>query len=175
MTSAVLVIDVQRGIFDRDPKPFEAEQVIENINTVTARAREAQVPILFLQQELTSGWMAFGSESWQLQAQLEVGEGDIVIRKTRSDGFLHTTLHETLTSRGVSRLIVCGYASEFCIDSTIRRASSLDYAIHIVSDAHTTHDKEHLTAEQIRNHHNVTLSMSPTIEATPAAELTFTD
>jgi hypothetical protein len=28
-----------------------------------------------------------------------------------------------------------------------------------------THDKEHLSAEIIRNHHNITLSMGPTITA----------
>jgi S-ribosylhomocysteine lyase LuxS involved in autoinducer biosynthesis len=41
----------------------------------------------------------------------------------------------------------------------------LGYTVQLVSDAHTTHDKEHLSAEIIRNHHNITLSMGPTITA----------
>jgi nicotinamidase-related amidase len=41
MKTAVLVIDVQRGLFDDAPRPFEADDVVERINALTAGARVA--------------------------------------------------------------------------------------------------------------------------------------
>ena len=41
MSTALLVIDVQRGLFDSEPRPFEADAVIARINALTARARVA--------------------------------------------------------------------------------------------------------------------------------------
>jgi nicotinamidase-related amidase len=43
------------------------------------------------------------------------------------------------------------------VDTTVRRAAGLGYSVELVSDAHTTHDKSHASAEQIRAHHNATL------------------
>jgi nicotinamidase-related amidase len=96
---------------------------------------------------------------------LILGKNDLYIRKTVGDSFLRTELQDKLKSLNISDLIICGYASEFCMDNTIRRATGLGYTVQLVSDAHTTHDKEHLSAEIIRNHHNITLSMGPTITA----------
>lgn len=164
MKSAVLVIDVQRGLFDGSPRPFEADQVVQRINNVASQARIAGIPVIFLQAE-HPGFLEHGSDRWQLHPGLSVKDSDLKIRKTKANSFLETNLQEILTGLGAKNLIVCGYSSEFCIDSTVRYASALGYTIQIVSDAHTTHDKEHLSAKQIREHHNITLSKSPTVSA----------
>jgi nicotinamidase-related amidase len=83
--------------------------------------------------------------------------------RTMGDSFLRTDLEEKLVSLKIKNLVICRYASEYCIDNTTRRATGLGYTVQLVFDAHTTHDKAHLTAEKIREHHNVTLSMGPTI------------
>lgn len=70
---------------------------------------------------------------------------------------MRTDLAKILESKQIKHLIVAGYASEFCVDTTIRRAASLGFSVELVSDAHTTHDKEHATGKTIRTHHNCTL------------------
>ncbi len=45
MRSALLVIDVQRGLFAPKPQPFEAVEVIERINALAQNAREAGAPV----------------------------------------------------------------------------------------------------------------------------------
>lgn len=74
-----------------------------------------------------------------------------------------------------SHLLVCVYASEFCIDTTIRAAAALGYDITLISDAHTTHDKLHTSAEAIILHENATLpeltSFGIRINVTPSAEI----
>lgn len=162
--SAILVIGVQHALFDANPRPFEADEVVQRINNVTAQARTTGVPVIFIQSE-HPGFLEYRSERWQLHSALSVKESDLKIRKTKANSFLDTNLQEILTEVGAKNLIVCGYSSEFCIDSTVRYASALGYTIQLVSDAHTTHDKEHLSAMQIREHHNITLSKGPTVSA----------
>ena len=170
MKSAVLVTDVQTKVFDTNPRPFEADEVVKRINHVTALARAAGVSVFLIQHE-APGYLDHESEGWQLQKDLVVKDSDIRVRKTTGDSFLRTDLEENLKSLDVTNLIICGYASEFCIDNTTRRATGLGYTVQLVSDAHTTHDKKHLSAKKIREHHNLTLSMGPTITAVQSEDI----
>jgi nicotinamidase-related amidase len=46
-----------------------------------------------------------------------------------------------------------GYATDFCVDTTVRSAASRDYGVIVVSDCHTTKDRPVLDAERIKAHH----------------------
>jgi nicotinamidase-related amidase len=177
MQSAVLVIDVQRGLFDEIPRPYEAEEIIGRINSITGRARKAKVPVIFIQHEQAKGLLAWASDGWKLQAGLIVAGDDYRVRKKTPDSFLGTDLHQILEANNVDDVIICGYASEFCIDTTTRRAAALGYTVQLVADGHTTHDKGHASAKQIREHHNQTLqdiaSFGPSITAVGAADIIF--
>jgi nicotinamidase-related amidase len=177
MKSALLVIDVQRGLFDDEPRPYEADAVVDRINSLTARARSAGTPVVFVHHERQSGLLEYGSASWQLERRLVVKDGDITLRKATPDSFLRTELSELLAQWGTEQVVICGYATEFCVDTTTRRAAALGFPVVLVADAHTTHDKDHASAAQIRTHHNATLpnigSFGPEIKAMPAAEVAF--
>lgn len=177
MRSALLVIDVQRCLVDEEPRPFEAEVVIGRINALTERARQAKMPVIFVQHETESGTLVRGSEGWQLAEGLLVVDGDLHVRKTTPDSFLRTPLGDLLADRGTENVIVCGYATEFCVDTTVRRAAALGYSVTVAADAHTTHDKSHASAAQIRAHHNATLpeitSFGRPIIAVPAGEISL--
>ena len=172
MKSAVLVTDVQAKLFDTNPRPFEADEAVKRINHVTTLARAAGVPVFLIQHE-APGYLDHGSEGWQLQKDLVIKDADIRVRKTTGDSFLRTDLEENLKLLDITNLVICGYASEFCIDNTTRRATGLGYTVQLVSDAHTTHDKKHLSAKKIREHHNLTLSMGPTITAVQSEDITI--
>jgi len=109
--------------------------------------------------------MDHGTDAWKLAPSLELHSTDVLLRKTASDAFLRTGLSELLASRGVTDLIVCGLQSEFCVDSTVRRAMALGYPVVLVADGHTTVDNGVLSAGQIAAHHNWTLS---NIESCPS-------
>lgn len=181
MNSALLVIDVQHGLFGGAPDlmgpPFEAEAVIARINSLVARARSAGAPVVWVQHQRAEGFLAQGSASWQLQPDLHAQGTDTRVFKTTPDSFLRTDLAEHLARWGTQRLVVCGYATEFCIDTTSRRALALGWPVTLAADAHTTHDKPHLSGAQIRQHHNITLpdisSFGPRATAVPAAQVVF--
>lgn len=155
---ALLVIDVQHGLFTPLPRPYSSLEVMKRINELSRRARLDNAPVIFVQHEAISGdYFMHGSEAWGLDAGLIIGSTDHFVRKTTPDSFLRTNLESILLESGISHLVICGYATEFCIDTTVRRAASLGYDVTIVSDAHTTHDKAHAEAAHIIAHHNATL------------------
>jgi nicotinamidase-related amidase len=176
MKSALLVIDVQKGLFE--PTPFDADRVISRINRLAARARKSDVPVIFVQHETApGGGLDHGSSGWELLESAQVEAGDHFTRKTTPDAFLKTRLEELLKKLEVTHLVACGYATEFCVDTTTRRAAGLGYHVTLAADAHTTHDKPHAEGKTIRAHHNATLpaieSFGVTITAVPSDDIEF--
>ena len=155
---ALLIIDVQSLLFDSIPAPFEAKEVIARINQLSIWARNKAIPVIFIQHEAPNSPIEFGSAGWQLQGDLIKAESDLFVRKTTPNSFLRTNLKELLDAQSIEHLIICGYATEFCVDTTTRQAAAFGYSIDLVEDAHTTQDKEHASAAFIREHHNQTLS-----------------
>ena len=176
-TTALIVIDVQHALFQPEPRPFEADAVLARINQLSAAARAAAVPVVWVQHERDGHALAHGSPGWALAAALHTEADDLYFRKTTPDSFLRTGLGDWLTAQGVQHLVVCGYASEYCIDTSTRRAAGLGFAVTLAADAHTTHDKAHASGEQIRAHHNATLpdltSFGVVIQARASADIHF--
>lgn len=158
MKTALLVIDVQQGLCEGEHNAFESQQVIGRINTVTEKARAAGAVVVFIQHESESGFMAAGSREWQIADGLHLEPADLCIRKTTPDAFNRTELHEVLKEHGINDLVICGMQTEFCVDTTTRRALALGYPVVLVEDAHTTEANAHLSAAQIIQHHNDTLT-----------------
>ena len=169
MKRALLVVDVQQGLFVDEPRPAEIDIVIRNINLLARRARAAGDPVFLIQHEAPGSELAYGSPSWQLDHRLEVDPGDVLIRKTTSAPYASSDLQQRLKALDVSAVVVAGYATEFCIDSTVRWSASLGLRVTLASDAHTTHDKAHLSARQIIAHHNATLPSIQSLGAPIAA------
>jgi nicotinamidase-related amidase len=158
MSRAVLVIDVQRSLCEGEYETFESAQVIDRINQVTARARAAGVLVVIIQHESASGPFAYGKPGWQLAPALRTAPTDTFLRKTATDSFHLTELDALLKRHAITELVICGMQSDFCVDTTTRRALGLGYPVVLVSDGHTTLANKHLSAAQIREHHNETLS-----------------
>ena len=158
MKTALLIIDVQQGLCEGKHATFESQRVIANINMVSKKVRDAGALVIFIQHESSSGLLAFGSKAWQLADGLHIEPSDLRLRKTASDSFHQTELDALLKQHAITDLIICGMQTEFCVDTTVRRALALTYPVVLVADAHTTEDSEILTAAQIIRHHNHTLT-----------------
>ncbi len=155
--SAVLVIDVQIGIIEGF-RAYHGSEVLERINKLVSKARASNMPIIYVQHDGEKGHpLEVGSEGWQIHPAITPHEKDLIINKRASDSFFETTLQRELEARGVKHLIVTGCMTEYCVDTTSRRAVSMGYAVTLVSDAHTTIDNKLLTAAQIIAHHNALL------------------
>jgi len=176
MTTALLVIDVQKVLCEGRYAAFESDRVIDRINEVSRKARAAGAPVVVIQHETAPGGdMDHGTEAWKLASRLEVAAEDLKVRKTACDSFHRTGLQAMLEARGVTDLVVCGLQTDFCVHTTILRALALGYPVVLVADGHSTLDNRVLTAAQIIAHHNETLanleSFGPRVRPVPAADV----
>ena len=79
---------------------------------------------------------------------------DRVVRKTLNDAFFETSLHSDLTELRPKRLLVAGWATDLCVDASIRSAVALGFQVVVVVDCHTVSDRPHLAAEAVIEHHH---------------------
>jgi nicotinamidase-related amidase len=112
------------------------------------------------------------SRTWKLS---EAGEP--VVQKHACDSFHQTPLQQELEQRGIEHLIVVGAQTDYCVGTSVRRATTCGYDVTLVSDAHTTDDNDILTAEQVIAYHNDLLNgfrtNNYTITVKPTSEITF--
>jgi nicotinamidase-related amidase len=176
---ALLVIDVQQGLCEGNARPFALEDVLARINALAERARAAGAPVIFIQHEGKDGYLEHGTQGWQLHRDLQPGAKDLRVRKTATDAFHRTELRAVLEREGIDELVVCGMHTEFCVDTTIRRALALGYPVVLASDAHTSEGSAALTPAQVIAHHNDVLSnitsFGPRVRPVPSADVRFAD
>ena len=177
MTRAVLVIDVQRSLCEGAYETFESVRVIDRVNQVTSKARSAGTLVVIIQHESPSGPLAYGSLGWELAPALCTTPTDTFLRKTATDSFHLTELDALLKRHAVTEVVICGMQTDFCVDTTTRRALGLGFHVVLVSDGHTTLDNKHLSAAQIIDHHNETLanitSFGPVVRLERAHDIQF--
>lgn len=150
---ALLVIDMQVGLFEGSPPRYDADGVIQRINQVAETVRSTGGIVVFVKHE-DKGSLRRGTKGWGILPTLEREHSDLLVHKRACDSFYETELADVLEKHGVQQLIVTGCATDFCVDTTIRAAASRDYEVVVVEDGHTTRDRLHLDAKSIIGHHN---------------------
>lgn len=148
----LLVIDMQQGLFAH-PRHQDA-QVIANINRLADSVRANQGRVIYVQHDAPGSELEPGSAAWQLHTDLIPARSDSRVSKTACDSFLDTELGFLLAEQAVDRLLICGCATDFCVDTTLRSAAARGFDVFAVTDAHTTADRPHLSAEKIIEHHH---------------------
>jgi ureidoacrylate peracid hydrolase len=142
-----------------------AGAVVERVRTTVAAARAAGVLVVFLQNgwdsdyleaggpgspnywksnalktmrarpELAGQLLAKGGWDYQLVDGLKPEAGDILIQKPRYSAFSGTALDLMLRARGIRNLVLCGIATNVCVESTLRDGFFLEYFGVLLADA----------------------------------------
>ncbi|OBZ96918.1 isochorismatase [Pararhizobium polonicum] len=185
MTTALLIIDVQNAILDGEGSP-ERQPVIDaalnetvgRLQSIQARARASHIPVILVQHDGGAGDpLARSSNGWGLRREIAPVPGETVVHKMSSDSFFQTDLQEQLAKHAVTHLVIGGCQTQYCVDTTARRAVSLGYDVTLLSDGHMTGDMGELSFSQIIAHHNRLLggfrAGAQTIELRRSNEITF--
>lgn len=159
--TAVVVIDVQNGILGSadDERARETARALDatvaRISDLLDRARTAGIPVLYVQHDGGSGSpLQPHTQAWEIRAEIAPQPGEPVIRKRACDAFFETPLDAELASRNVKRIVVAGCMTQYCVDTSVRRAVTLGYDVVLAADGHATADAGGLRFEQIIGHHN---------------------
>lgn len=167
MDTALLIINAQVNMFGPEPV-HRAADVLAILRQLLDQARAAGATVIFVRNNREADELS--SAGWNIHPQLAPLPGEAIIDMTQPDAFYRTGLSGALNERGIRRLIIAGMQTEYCIDTTTRRANSLDFEVSLVADGHST-VAGILSAEQIIGHHNHVLRAFADVR--PAAEIDF--
>jgi ureidoacrylate peracid hydrolase len=90
-----------------------------------------------------------------------------VVIKHRYSAFINTDLNTVLRARGIQSVLVCGVATNVCVETTARDGYMYDYYVTMIDDCSAAYDaKLHMgTLENMRRHFGLVASSSEIIEA----------
>lgn len=137
---ALIVIDVQNEYFDgalpiSDPP---RETSVANIGRAMDAATAAGVPVIVVRHssdEADEEIFRPGSHEWELRPEVAERSRDHLVEKHLPGSFTGTPLDDILRAEGVDTVVLTGYMTHMCVDTTSREAAHRGYAVEILRDA----------------------------------------
>jgi nicotinamidase-related amidase len=133
--SALVVVDAQVGVLS---SVWEPGRLVGNIEDLVRKARLSGAPVFWVQH--SDNELKYGSDHWKLAPNLTALPSEALIQKNFNSAFANTTLDRSLRDLGVTRLVLAGAATNWCIRATAYSALDRGYELTVVSDGHSTED-----------------------------------
>lgn len=149
--TALVVIDLQKGIAAMPTQPHAAEKVIANAAKLANAFRQNQMPVFLVHVQPSpdgkdrlnpavdgeNPWAKrkMGPDFSKFVQELGPKEGDFIITKKNWGAFYGTDLDLQLRRRKIDTIVLCGIATNFGVESTARFAYEFGYNQIFVEDA----------------------------------------
>lgn len=141
MKKALLVIDVQNEYFTGKLKVTYPNNSLDNIIKVMDWAKEKGMPIIIIQHTGINGdTFIKNSNAWNIHPEIIKKSYDYIIEKTKPSSFYKTDLEDILKKEDIEGIVVSGYMTQMCCDTTAREAFHKGYSVEFLSDATGTID-----------------------------------
>ncbi|WP_325343185.1 cysteine hydrolase family protein [Xylophilus sp.] len=115
------------------------EPALDAAADLLRRVRALGTPVIHVQHDGGSGSpYDVGAETGAIADKVAPRAGEAVVRKKRPNSFVGTDLQERLAAIGRRDLVVAGFMTHMCINSTARGAFNLDYAVTVPASATAT-------------------------------------
>ncbi len=172
MSSALVLIDAQRNMFDPAAPAEGADLLLARLCDLLQRARSAGVPVALVRNCGGPGDPDEpGTPGFDLHPDLRVADGDLVLDKTTDDAFASTPLHPKLAACGVDHVVIAGLQSEYCVRDSVLGALRHGLRVTLVSDGHSTYPSGGRTGDAIRADVNSELAWQ--VALTPTQGIRF--
>ncbi len=137
--SALVMIDCQntyrQGLMQLDG----VEAALDEAQRLLERARSLGIPIIHIQHDAGPGSpYDIREELGQIADKVKPRPGEPLIVKNYPNSFVQTDLHERLQKLGISNLVLAGFMTHMCVNSTARGAFNLGYRPTVVAAATAT-------------------------------------
>jgi len=131
--SALIMIDCQ-NTYTRGPMELVGVQAaLDQAAELLDRARSAGIPIVHIQHDDGEGSLYdVRGESGAIVERVAPREGEQIVIKNYPNAFVGTDLQERLTG-GPQNLLLAGFMTHMCVNSTARGAFNLGYAPTVVA------------------------------------------
>lgn len=143
----VMVVDMQNGVFATPRRQQQA--CVAKVNQLIQAADR----VIFIQHQ-EEGGLEEGSDGFALLPDLQRPDNALYVTKTACDAFYQTTLEQVLAAHEITGFVMCGCATDYCVDTTLKVGASKGYRITVAEDAHTTANRPAAEAETLIAHYN---------------------
>ncbi len=148
--STLVMIDCQntytRGVMELDG----VSAALDEAAVLLDRARTAGIPIIHIQHSDGPGSLYdIDGESGAIVSQVAPRDGEVVVVKQYPNSFVQTDLDERLKAMGATNLVLAGFMTHMCVNSTARGAFNLGYAPTVVAAATATRALPGVTGEPV--------------------------
>jgi nicotinamidase-related amidase len=138
--TALVVIDAQQEYFAPLGKVVlpDGPAAVKRIARALAWARAEKVSVIHIVHESRKAGAAIfapGSPALAVHPDAAAVGDEPVYTKHLPGSFTGTPLEETLRKHGVERVIVAGFMTQMCVDTTTRQAAHLGFSVTVLSDA----------------------------------------
>lgn len=148
LESALLLIDVQVGVdvlshwggsTGRRNNPDAETKMLQ----LLAAWRNADLQVAFTRHDSreAASPLKFSLPTGAQKPGFEPIAGEIVVEKDVNSGFIGTDLEIQLRRAGVSRLVIVGFLTNFCVETTTRMAGNLGFDTYLVDDCCSTSNR----------------------------------
>jgi nicotinamidase-related amidase len=158
--TALVVIDLQKGVAARPSKPYAAQEVITNAAKLVNEFRINGMPVFLVHVDVTKEAMLnvisdqtfsrpqAASPDWaEFVPELTPKPSDVVITKRQWGAFYGTELDLQLRRRKMDTIVLCGISTDVGVESTARFAYEYGYQQIFAEDAMTAaSDEQHSAA-----------------------------
>lgn len=135
---ALLIIDAQNEYFTgKLPISYPAGSLDHILQAMDA-ANAAGVPVVVIQHgapQPDSATFRRGSREWELHPAVAERPRDVLIEKTLPGSFTGTELPAWLGEREIDTVVIAGYMTQMCCDTTARQAMHQGLNVEFLSDA----------------------------------------
>ena len=166
--TALLVIDVQKGLFEKGTPIYNADQLLDNINALVDKAHAAGAAVFYI-QHCDERDLSRDSHGWELHSRLQPNQKDFYLLKEKSNSFEGTNLDQQLKVLGVENVIVTGLVTHGCVKNGCLGAKEHGYHVTLVGDGHSSFSAK---ASKLIEEWNEKLTAEGVL-VKPAAEISF--
>jgi len=143
--TALLLIDVQKGVNvlehwggptgRRNNPGAEAEMA-----RLLKAWRENGLPVIFTQHDSreAASPLKLSLPTGAMIEGFEPSASEIIVRKDVNSAFIGTDIELRMRQHGITRLVVAGFFTNFCVETSTRMAGNMGYDTYLVPDACAT-------------------------------------
>ncbi len=158
--TAIVVIDLQKGITAMPSRPYSAQNVIENAAKLVNAFRKNRMAVFLvhvnataetalrpISDETSARPQAMPADWAEFVPEITPAGSDVVITKRQWGAFYGTDLDLQLRRRGIDTIVLCGISTDFGVESTARFAYEYGYQLVFAEDAMSSRsDEQHNAA-----------------------------
>lgn len=143
--TALLLIDVQKGVnvLDHWGGPTGRRNnpgAEDTMRHLLATWRTAGLPVIYTQHDSreAASPLKLSLPTGEMIDGFDPAPGEIVIQKDVNSGFVGTDLELRMRQHGITRLVIVGFFTNFCVETTTRMSGNMGYDTYLVPDACAT-------------------------------------